>query len=390
MASTDLNFRPVQAKTGPDGALYIVDMYRGIIQESNWTRKGSKMRPVILRMGLDKNIGKGRIYRIVHEDITPDIKPQLRDKSAAELIEYLGHPNGWYRNTAQKLIILKGDTSVLPRLKEMARDNESIWSSLFGSEKDFGLERIHALWTLEGLGEVDKELILEKFSDEDARVRIMAIRLSERFLKRGNPQMLDELEKLLSDPDTEVINQVALSLRFYKSKKATELLENLGEKYAAHQIISNSAKESLKTGDSQLNDLKQRVGKWAAGNKKKIFKGYDIYKQLCITCHGSDLTGTKNEEGSLIAPSLIGSPRVMGDQERLSKLVLNGLIGPVDGKDYGIMMPLKTNSNDWIANVLSYIRAMNDTGIVSNQHVRKARENSKGREGYWTLKELNE
>ena len=102
MASTDLNFRPIELKTGPDGALYVLDMYRGVIQESNWTKKGSKIRPVIIRKGLDKNIGKGRIYRIVHEDIKLDKQPRLLDKSAKELLQYLSHPNGWYRNTAQK------------------------------------------------------------------------------------------------------------------------------------------------------------------------------------------------------------------------------------------------------------------------------------------------
>ncbi|WP_449371724.1 DUF7133 domain-containing protein, partial [Arenibacter aquaticus] len=132
LASTDLNFRPVQAKTGPDGSLYIVDMYRGIIQEGNWTREGSHLRPVILRKGLDKNIGMGRIYSLIQEDIEPGGKPGLLDKSAEELVEYLGHPNGWYRNTAQKLIILKGDMGVVPKLKEIAMDNESFWTDNFG------------------------------------------------------------------------------------------------------------------------------------------------------------------------------------------------------------------------------------------------------------------
>lgn len=125
MASTDLNFRPVQAKTGPDGSLYIVDMYRGIIQESNWLREGSFLRPVVLRKGLDKNIGKGRIYRIVNEQIEPDVKPNLLNKSAAELLEYLGHRNGWCRSTAQKLIILKNNATVITALKEIASNNES-------------------------------------------------------------------------------------------------------------------------------------------------------------------------------------------------------------------------------------------------------------------------
>src|SRR5690606_37490012 len=147
LASTDLNFRPVQAKTGPDGTLYIVDMYRGIIQESNWTREGSFLRPVIVRKGLDKNIGKGRIYRIVHEDIKPDKKPNLQGKKASELIEYLGHPNAWYRNTAQKLIILKDDQTVVAKLKALAKDNSSFFDFLFNKNKDLGIQRVHILWT---------------------------------------------------------------------------------------------------------------------------------------------------------------------------------------------------------------------------------------------------
>lgn len=389
MASTDLNFRPVQAKTGPDGALYIVDMYRGIIQESNWTKKGSKIRPHIIRKGLDKNIGRGRIYRIVHEDIEPDKTPKLLDKTSSELVEYLGHANGWYRNTAQKLIILRDDKSVIPALVEIASNNVPLWTNLFGGSKDYGLERIHALWTLEGLNGLDKSLVIEKFSDEDPKVRLTAIRLSERFLKLGDTEVLNYLENLSLDTDIEVINQIALSLRFSKNKEAIDLLNRIGAKYAANEIIVHSVNESLKMDDSKLNDLKNKIAKRASNDKKKVLKGYDIYKQLCITCHGSDLTGVKNEDGSFIAPSLMGSQRVIGDKEILSKIVLNGLIGPVDGIDYGIMMPLKTNSNDWIANVLSYVRAMNDTGIISNQDVKKARNKSKDRENYWTLEELD-
>ena len=71
IASTDPNFRPVNAYTGPDGTLYFIDMYRGIIQHGNWTREGSYLREEILRRGLEKNVGKGRIYRLVREDIEP-------------------------------------------------------------------------------------------------------------------------------------------------------------------------------------------------------------------------------------------------------------------------------------------------------------------------------
>jgi mono/diheme cytochrome c family protein len=388
MASTDLNFRPVQAKTGPDGALYIVDMYRGIIQESNWTREGSHIRPVIVRKGLDKNFGKGRIYRIVHEQIKPDTnKPNLLNKTATELLDYLGHPNGWYRNTAQKLLIVKNDESVIPKLKELARETKTFWNSLSGNT-DFALLRIHALWTLEGLGDVDEALLLEALNDEDARVRITAIQMSDGFLKKGNVEILSHLEKLMSDSDINVVNQLTLSLRNSADAKATEMLNAISEIYGNNEIIATSVFESLKKDDSQLQKLKDRIAAEPGRFKNRILKGYDNYKQLCITCHGSDLKGVANEDASLIAPSLIGSPRVIGDKEVLVKILLNGLSGPVDGKDYGIMLPMKSNDDNWIANVASYIRSMNDTTTISNRDVRDIREENKDREDYWTLKDL--
>ena len=389
MASTDLNFRPTQVKTGPDGALYVVDMYRGIIQESNWTREGSVLRPVILRKGLDKNIGKGRIYRIVHEDIELDSKPNLIGKAASDLIAYLDHPNGWYRNTAQRFIILKDDKSVIPKLQSIAKDNSSFFEEIFNKDKDFGLERVTALWTLEGLGNVDEALIKEKLNDEDPRVRITAIRLAEKFLKIKDLEFIQHLEALILDPDIEVVNQLALSLRYSKDKKATEFLNKIKDKYAGHEIVSHSVLESLKKDDSKLQQLKKSIINKDPRIKKSIFRGYDAYKQLCITCHGADLKGVPTEDGSLIAPTLIGSERVIGDKGRLSKILLNGLIGPIEGKEYGIMMPLKTNSDEWIADVLTYVRVMNDTSFVHKRDVRKARAESKNRENYWTLKELD-
>ena len=387
LASTDLNFRPVQAQTGPDGSLYIVDMYRGIIQEGNWTREGSHLRPVILRKGLDKNIGRGRIYRIVHEEMEPSGKPKLLDKSAEELIDYLGHPNGWYRNTAQKLIILKGDMGIVPKLKELARDNESFWTDNFG-DRDYPIERIHALWTLEGLGVVDKELILEKLKDADPRVRITAIRLSEEFLKKEDQEIMQALAKLQKDSDINVVNQLVLSLRYSKSAESSNILNSVLEEYADNELIAASVDLGLKAKDSDLLQLKHRLANKSNGHKWRALDGYDIYKQTCVTCHGSDLKGVPNGENSLIAPSLIGSPRVMGDKEVLVKILLNGLTGPIDGKEYGIMLPMGSNDDDWIGHVATYIRSMNDTTMVHENEVRDIRAKNTERNSYWTLKEL--
>ncbi|RTE54772.1 cytochrome C [Arenibacter aquaticus] len=387
LASTDLNFRPVQAKTGPDGSLYIVDMYRGIIQEGNWTREGSHLRPVILRKGLDKNIGKGRIYRIVHEEIEPSGKPQLLDKSAEELVEYLGHPNGWYRNTAQKLIILKGDMGVVPKLKEIAMDNESFWTDNFG-DKDYALQRVHALWTLEGLGIVDRNLILQKLNDQDYRVRISAIKLSEAFLKEDDNGIIKALAPLQNDVDINVVKQLALSLGYSQSTQAKELSSSIVEQYRDNEVITASIALGIKAKDSEFLKFKKRLANSSRIHKMTALAGYDIYMQTCVTCHGPDLKGVPNGENSLIAPPLIGSPRVKGDKEVLVNILLNGLTGPIDGKEYGIMLPMGSNDDEWISQVASYIRTMNSTSWVREREVAEIREKNADRKNYWTLEEL--
>ncbi|MDQ3289929.1 MAG: cytochrome C, partial [Bacteroidota bacterium] len=132
IASSDMNFRPVNTATGPDGLLYIVDMYHGIIQESEWTKEGSYIRPQILARGLDKNKGRGRIYRVVHDDFKPDpVKPQMLNASSSTLASYLSHPNGWWRDNAQKLLIIRGDKSVIPALKGIVLQKNSFWKKLF-------------------------------------------------------------------------------------------------------------------------------------------------------------------------------------------------------------------------------------------------------------------
>ena len=219
MASTDSNFRPVQVKTGPDGALYIVDMYRGIIQESNWVKKGSYLRPEVERRNLEKNIGKGRIYRIVHEQMPPMKMDKLLPKTSAELLPYLGHANGWYRFNAQKLLVVREATEAIPALKSILIDNESFYNRWF-AKRDFGIERLHALWTLDGLKAMDKDLILQKMNDTDTRVQCAAIRLSEQFLKKGNAEVFQFLEEKTVSADIKVLLQIISSIKFYPDKEA--------------------------------------------------------------------------------------------------------------------------------------------------------------------------
>ena len=102
LSSTDMNFRPINTYTGPDGCLYIVDMYRGIIQESTWAQPGSFLYDQIINKGLNKNIKRGRIYRLVYDGMPRGEYPNMLDEPASQLVSYLDHPNGWWRDNAQK------------------------------------------------------------------------------------------------------------------------------------------------------------------------------------------------------------------------------------------------------------------------------------------------
>ena len=84
IASTDMNFRPVNTYTGPDGCLYIVDMYRGIIQESTWAQPGSFLYDQIKTKKLDENTSRGRIYSVVHKDFKRSPQPKFPDEAVYE------------------------------------------------------------------------------------------------------------------------------------------------------------------------------------------------------------------------------------------------------------------------------------------------------------------
>src|SRR4029079_10094682 len=104
-------------------------------------------------------------------------KPHMLDETPAQLVAHLTHPNGWWRDTAQKLIVFKGDKSVVPALKEMARSHAD------------PIARLHALWTLDGLESADAAFLMEKLHDRDARVRSAAVRICEPYMKKNDPAM---------------------------------------------------------------------------------------------------------------------------------------------------------------------------------------------------------
>lgn len=212
MASTDTWFRPTNFATGPDGWLYVVDMYRQHIETP-------VSIPDDLAAGMDFSAGsdKGRIYRIVpaHGDNKP-VTPDLEAKSSSELVQLLSRPNRWQRLHAHKILIERQDKAVIPSVK-----------ALFQSAQDPRV-RIQALYVLEGLDALNPGIIKEALKDPSPGIRENAAILAERF-----HDCLPELEKLVDDPSARVAFQAALSLGEFSGENITDDLVNVLKKYGS-------------------------------------------------------------------------------------------------------------------------------------------------------------
>ncbi|MBZ5856601.1 DUF7133 domain-containing protein [Flavihumibacter profundi] len=390
LASSDMNFRPVNTATGPDGCLYIVDMYHGIIQESAWTKPDSYIHPQIKRKQLDLNINRGRIYRLVHDGFKPGPKPQLLDASNEELVNYLSHPNGWWRDNAQKLLVIHNDQSVVPALKKLALGQRSLGEKLaFWKKGPEPVSRLHALWTLEGLNAIEPSTLLAVLKDDDMEIRKAAIRISESFLQKNNTEVLAALEDLKNDQEPGVRIQLALSLRYSKDPKAIALLKELRASNANNLLLVKAASRSLEEGDESLAELRAVTMRMDGEDRDLVFHGASNFKQLCATCHGMDGKGVPSK----LAPPLAGSARVNGDKDILINIVLHGLKGMVDNKKYPDVMPAQQEHTDeYIASVLSYVRNSfgNKARVVSVDDVKEIREKTKDRQAAWTLDELTD
>ena len=253
LASTDAWFRPVNMYTGPDGALYVVDYYRQIIEHPEW------MGEEVVKSGeLYNGQDKGRIYRITTTDAkAPDWTKglSLGQSTNEQLVEYLSHPNLWWRLNAQRLLLDRGDKSITPELVKMAQNRGS----------PFG--RLHALWTLEGLQELKSALIEEALKDPVPGVRENAIRIAELHL--ASPNLSKALLTLQDDPDAKVRYQLLCTLGFINTLEALEvrnklLFKDMNDKWVQIAALSGSSYQTASLLNVVLDSFRKEVPAYAS------------------------------------------------------------------------------------------------------------------------------
>lgn len=492
LASTDERFRPVNTTIGPDGAMYIADMYRGMVQHGSYVTP--YLREQTLKRDLVFPVHLGRIWRIVPEDWQPSPNPKLSKESSKELINRLSHPDGWHRDMAQRLLVEREDVSVKSDLVDLARNGKS------------ELGRFHGLWTLEGLGLISPDLLFDLLEDKSLLLQKTSIQLLENFAfqdKNIQVKLGELLSSKVKDAPIEVSLQMAMSSYALNQEDASEILEKIISRFGENALVRDGVMSSLgnreydflqklwasenwkNSGQSKEiflemltvaivkkrdpkeleslltildnspedSDWKQQVvltgmaiqatnsrtkGPLVLKKEPSLFKRTDLkieparvemlksmfswpgyspklveisassldekgmqqfamgrqkYLVTCAGCHGSDGAGVNR-----MGPPLAASEWVIGDEIRLSLILLHGMEGPleVSGKKYDSpeilpVMPSHSTMDDAsIAAILTYIRNEwgNQAPTISSRTISSTRHTSQGRVYPWTAPEL--
>ena len=487
IASTDERFRPVNFATGPGGALYVVDLYRGVLQHrislTSYLRKQSEDRKLVQPQHL------GRIYRVVPDRAGAAARSVgAAPRTSDEWVARLSHPNGWWRETAQRVLVERRDTAAVPAIRRVA--------------ESAGLAdgRVRALWTLDGLGALTADTVRLALAAPDAVVRAHAVRLSERFLAgaeggplraavlglardgaapevqlqavlalggvrdpalaaelgdvvRRNPRNtflrdawfsglaereLALLVRLAGDakwgPDDAEANRIltglvrgvlgareiagvervialaAEALGKGGGKRAVALLDGLvpgpggsrrplvlaaeppGWAALAGNATARGRLERLKDvvvwpgkpGATALAEVKPL----SAAQQARFEAGRTLFTAACATCHQTTGRGLDG-----LAPPLLDSEWVLGTPERLVRILLHGVRGPITvlGRVHtGDMPAFGALSDEQISSVLTYVRREwgHTAAPVEPEQVTRIRAATAGHNDAWSAEEL--
>lgn len=256
VSSSDIWFRPVQFANAPDGALYILDMYREVIEHP-------ASLPPIIKQHLDLTSGRdrGRIYRIVPAGFKQPPLPKLAQATAPVLVAMFLHPNGWHRDTAARLIYERQDKAAVPLLEKMANESE------------LPLSRLHALYALEGLDSLTEDVLLPRLADKHPRVREHAVRLAESRAAES-AAIRARLLAMTGDEALRVRYQLAFSLgELPPSAQRTAAVVEIARRDAADGYMRVALLSSLGGGAGEALAALARDAKFRESNEGRDLLG---------------------------------------------------------------------------------------------------------------------
>jgi glucose/arabinose dehydrogenase/mono/diheme cytochrome c family protein len=404
LASTDERFRPVNLYNAPDGSLYLLDFYHGIIQHKTYMT--SYLREQTLSRDLHEPArGHGRIYRIRHRDGDLETAPDIAALEGRELLKLLAHPNAWHRETAQRVIVEAGGEELVPDLTLLTKRGDD-------------RTRAHAIWSLEGLGVLNAGHLVEALENGSPKLRQSALWAATRL----SPDQLVLLAPTLAalEVESETRPYLARALAECPTPEAHDALAALLETHGKQSFVRQAAVAGLagkeqrfldehlgENGDDQLvawleqgakgNEPRRADGGLQGPELESFARGKVLYhgEAACIGCHGADGAGLPN-----LGPPLDESKWVTGDPEVLVKILLHGMTGPIEvaGETYNppaAMPGLSFNpsmTDQRLADISTYVRREwnNDAAVVKKNDVAKIRAATDDRAGRpYTAEELD-
>ncbi len=478
LASTDERFRPVDVVNGPDGALYVVDFYRGVIQDHVFISE--ELKAQARQRGLERPVGMGRIWRVEKQGTEPAMPlPDWRALNTQQLADQLSAPDIWRRATAQRLLLRSTADDVANVLQKLVRRSASPQAA------------VHALWTLEGRGELTEEILaaalnrggrvaeatllaggdqltlstvqgvldsatansrlylyalgaIRHVTDDAEAVDLLAgvltdhaddqhVRAFVQAALRGRER--DMVAGLLSagswTPELEAKSAFlgALAQQLFRAEGAgaSGLLDDVTAMSTSHLWAQKALLDGLfettrepgfkraelvgshkifATDDEALWPSVSRArrgftwpGDTLASHAKpltpaqlaRMEKGETFYRTSCANCHGEDGAGI-----GAVGPPLKDSPWVVDAPERLARIVLHGLQGPIDvlGEQWNSAMPAHGNypgfDDEVASGLLTYLRRSWGHGAraIDPQFITDVRTETQDRSTLWTADEL--
>ena len=362
VVSSDRNFRPVDMETAPDGSLYIVDWHNILIGHMQHNARDPLRDHV-----------HGRIYRLTYPS-RPLVTPAKIDgQPIPALLENLKLPEYRSRYRTRRELRGRDATAVTTAIEKWLK-------TLDKNNPDYEHQRLEALWVTWGANLVNATLLKELLASTNYKVRAAATRVL-RYSGHQIPDQAQLLTKAVQDPHGRVRMEGIAAASWLPPAQGVPILAQAQNQPKDATWIPGT----LETAIAHLNGLSDR---------ELFVLGKEIYARegLCSTCHQPDGGGLTASE----FPPLRGTPWVTGSPERLIKLVLKGLMGPMEvaGRSYSGQVPMTPHegmlNDSEVAAVLTYVRNSfgNKASPISPDLVKIVREEVKGKQGFWSPQEL--
>lgn len=377
LRSSDKNFRPVDLEFAPDGSLYVVDWHNVLIGHMQHNARDPLRDHV-----------HGRVYRITYPSRPLVPEPKVAGATESELFENLKLPEFRARYRSRRALTEKDSTRV-------ARAAAQFLANLDPTSEDYDRLRLEALWVGWARNEVNWDLLNALAKSSDHRIRAAAARVV-RYVAYQRPEVLSVLQDLAADPHGRVRLEAIVAASWLGKKEGNAILD-IAEQYPLDQkwMLESFTAARAHLNDRPVIEEEEAIATNLQGEARQQFgRGQKIYLRdgNCATCH--------QENGKGLAasgyPPLAGTRWAMGDEERLIKLTLHGLYGPIEvlGKEYPGTVPMTAYAglldDQEIADVLTYVRNSfgNVGSVIKPETVAKVRSATQDRQGTYSPTDL--